>query len=593
MSDELPREVAMNDAQDPAVQETTTDAAPAEQTQEEHTEEVDEPEGFLELLDACRNINVDRIRDALVLFPNLDLEHREPDDGRTPLLEVVWGVVFHQVTDVGPACVRFLVSRGADVKAQDKRGWTGLHICARMKGDVSLDMAKVLIELGADPSADQRPRPKTEDGAGEDARQEHGGDGCECGQHIGAALGAAFKAATGKTLDLTEQTKELDVTPLHHACGYGDNLPMAELLISHGAKVDVNDWVAGTPLIVAAQAQRDEIVSLLLRQPGCAATLSVRNKAARLPIHHAAESGSKALVAMLVEAGSLVDPVLEGEGVPDREKGLTPLLLACKNASDEGKLDVIEYLLEHGADVAHVGANGQTALFLSVTAKSVDAARLLVKHGADLKASVGPFEDVNSLHVAATSGAAELCRWLVEEAGFGVDAADNSGYTPLIQAAGYSGSPETIRTLVGALGADIEAAIDDGRRALHFAAFKGQEGCARELIALGADKEAVDGSGWTPLHFAARYHHVDVIRLLLEAGAVIGKTVEGGPQPKRKDGEEFDIVGFTAADLARITRGGQESVDVLVAAGEVLSEETKDVVDEDLFEEEKGQCCVM
>ncbi|KAK0703883.1 ankyrin repeat-containing domain protein, partial [Lasiosphaeria miniovina] len=93
---------------------------------------------------------------------------------------------------------------------------------------------------------------------------------------------------------------------------------------------------------------------------------------------------------------------------------------------------------------------------------------------------------------------------MVEQGGCSVEERDSDGYTPLIHAAGYSrgDSAETVRVLVE-LGADVEARIHDGRRALHFAAFKNQPRCAVELLRLGADIEAEDDSGWTPLHFAA------------------------------------------------------------------------------------------
>lgn len=564
----------------------------------EGAEERSEPGYYSNLQEACRQADTAKLRQIIRHNPSVDINITDSDQGHTPLLALISAAVFNDDGEEAADAIRFLVAHGADINTKDIEGYSGLHHCARCDSESSLRIAKVLIELGANVNADQRPvansSPRASVGSRSDEKgHDYASDGCECGQHIGTAISAAFKSATGEELHVEEQNKEQDVTPLHHACGVGNNLPVAKLLLDNGAKIDITDAIAGTPLLVAVKSGREEICRLLLGWPGGTALLSKHDRHGRLPIHYAAEVSDRDIAAMLIESGSLVDPIVKEDDTPDHEKGFTPLLMACKNASRRGRLSVIEYLLEHGADALRVAERGQTPLLLSVLSKNVDAAKLLVKYGANPKAAVGPFEDVNALHVAATSGSGDLCHWLVEEAGINVNSHDDQGYTALINAAGYSNSPDTIKMLVSTLHANIEASIHDGRRPLHFAAFKGQLACAEELLSLGADKEAVDDSGWTPLHFAARYHHEEVIRLLLRSGAQIGRKVEGGPQPKRVDGEIIDICGFTAADLARITRDGQECVDVLVAAGDVLSEETKDLKDDDLWKEESVTCCVM
>ncbi|KAI5460207.1 ankyrin repeat-containing domain protein [Mariannaea sp. PMI_226] len=589
-------DVTVQDAPEPVAGDSTHENPVVEDDAEQSLE----PDCYPHLREACHTIDLEQVRQILDQHPGLDLNFREPDQGFTPMLQLICSAIMDGETQEVPSHVRLLVTRGASVDIKDAKGLTALHHCAKWNNEVSSDIAKALLDLGANPSPDQRLVPEAQSDTSGDTLNnscEHSHtnetNGCTCGQNIGEVLKTTYKLATGKELQLENTDKELDVTPLHYACSYGDNPPVAQLLLDHGAKIDVNDAKAGTPLLLAVQGRREEICSMLLSKPGGTVCLSIPDSVGRLPIHHAAEIGNRNLVATLIEAGSLVDPILDGDAVPDRDKGFTPLLFACRNADRAGKIDVVEYLLDHGADAARVSKDGQSPLLLSVLAKNVDVAKLLTQHGANPKAAVGPFEDVNALHMAGASGAAGLCRWLVEEAGLAIDSHDNQGYTALINASGYSGSPETIRMLVATLSANIEARIYDGRRPLHFAAFKGQEATAKELLALGADKEAVDDANWTPLHFAARYHHLEVLRLLLHNGAKVGKKVDGGPQPKRVDGEEFDIQGFTAADLARITRGGQECVDFLVNAGDVLSEETENLKDEDLWEEKGDTCLVM
>ena len=115
---------------------------------------------------------------------------------------------------------------------------------------------------------------------------------------------------------------------------------------------------------------------------------------------------------------------------------------------------------------------------------------------------------------------------------------------------------------------------------------------------LGADVESVDDNGWTALHFAGRYHHAEVVKVLVDENGgkgrvLVGRTVEGGPRPKMKDGDEIDIEGFNAADLAKSARGGEETLRALVERGEVLGRVAGELKDDELWEDKGDSCCVM
>ncbi|KAJ8734342.1 hypothetical protein PYW07_014893 [Mythimna separata] len=76
---------------------------------------------------------------------------------------------------------------------------------------------------------------------------------------------------------------------------------------------------------------------------------------------------------------------------------------------------------------------------------------------------------------------------------------------------------KVIRYLVAA-GCDVNFPGPDGMTALHVAAQHGGAHVARLLMPL-ANVDARDHGGWTPLVWAAENDHVDVVRVLLEAGA--------------------------------------------------------------------------
>ncbi|KAK3311863.1 ankyrin repeat-containing domain protein [Apodospora peruviana] len=552
----------------------------------------------------------------------VDVNAITASDGQTPLWDLVSAAAeYDEQHDDAIPCLRLLLDHGADVHHQASNGATALHRCATSWCcDTSRELAEVLLEYGADVNANKSlktpPEPNNQSHV-------HTNDGCECGAHVGTVLGSLYKAATGHDLQLSSgsqtQPHEPLVTPIFLAVGRNCNLPVTKLLIEHGADVNIVDPDAGTPMHIAAGAgnrsntasDNEEIVSLLLSQPGAKDTILIKNKQHFLPIHLAAQNPQDAakIFKLIVEAGgSPVDEPISADTPRENHRGLTPLMLVCQNArstdSDDRPTKAVEYLLDRGADPNRTAALGQSALMLAVLAKQLPIVKLLVARGADVTALIGNDSSgdtgANALHAAVITPHPGLVRWLVAEAACcAVDKRDSDGYTALIHAAGYARGDgaeavETVRVLVEELGADIEAEIPDGRRALHFAAFKGQSACARELIRLGADVEAVDVNGWTALHFAARYHKPDVVGVLADdGGAQVGKRVTGGPRPKTKDGEEIEIQGFTAADLAKVVRGGEETVSLLLAKGDTLSEATKGYTDEDLLEDKGNGCCVM
>lgn len=608
-----------------------------------------EPEAMddtTELHTAARNIDLAHMRKILESGSkqSIDINAKTSENGHTPLWDLVSAAVeWDEIHEDAVTCLKLLVTHGADVNAQANNGATPLHRCAfSWCHDTSAQIAQVLLDHGANSNANKTIKPVEAESTPEsdtqivttnhDHNKDEEDDGCECGAHIGKLLQSAYKSATGQTLDITppSKTQEPLVTPLHLAAGRSANLPMLKLLLSHGASpsLGVNDPDAGTPLHLAVAAGSEtkhlEIITVLLSElgPDASSILSIPNTKGYLPIHLAcesyssfADSKSHEIVTALLNAGSPVDVPLPDTHPHENRRGLTPLLLVAQNSklpSDNQTqpnppLETITHLISLGADPTTSPPLSQSALLFAVLSQNLGLVKCLSSlPQIDIASISASTEITKPLYAAAISAHPELIKFLVQEAHCPVDECDSEGYTALIHAAGYakekSKQAETIRMLVE-LGADIEAAIHDGRRPLHFAAFKGQANCVRELVRLGCDINAVDVNGWTALHFAGRYHHPEVVKILLddeETGeigqgkgkALIGKVVAGGPEPKMKDGEEIDIEGFNAADLAKTVRKGQETVDVLVERGEILGESTRDLKDEDLWED-KGGCTVM
>ena len=78
---------------------------------------------------------------------------------------------------------------------------------------------------------------------------------------------------------------------------------------------------------------------------------------------------------------------------------------------------------------------------------------------------------------------------------------------------------------------------------LHLAAQDGDVMRVRELLAEGRSPNAFDEIAKTPLHYAAESEHIDIIRLLLEAGADVNANDEGriGNTPLRDVADECSL----------------------------------------------------
>ena len=150
--------------------------------------------------------------------------------------------------------------------------------------------------------------------------------------------------------------------------------------------------------------------------------------------------------------------------------GRTPLHIAAA----DGRKEVVELLLAHGADVNARNGNGHTPLSSTAYPGCRDVAELLLTHGADVNAK----DDVGEtpLHNAATTGQKDAAELFLAH-GADVNAKDNVGMTPLHRAAEF-----------------------------------GKREVAEVLLAHAADVNAKDNRGYTPLHWATEQALIDLLR---------------------------------------------------------------------------------
>lgn len=212
----------------------------------------------------------------------------------------------------------------------------------------------------------------------------------------------------------------------------------------------------------------------------------------------------------------IINAVEEGEiDVDLREtKGNTILAVASK----QGDTELMQFLIDHGADIEAIGQLDRTPIMFAAESKNAEAVLMLIDSGADVNAAdqLGG----TPLSWAAGIGNAASVQLLLE-AGAEVNVAGAiTGFTPLTWAAGF-GEAESVRLLIDA-GADLNApdALESATPLMH-AVRTGHVQNATLLIEAGADLEARDKVGRTPLLAAAAFSgaNVDTVRMLLDAGA--------------------------------------------------------------------------
>jgi ankyrin repeat protein len=228
--------------------------------------------------------------------------------------------------------------------------------------------------------------------------------------------------------------------------------------------------------------------------------------------------------------------------------GATPMGLAAEVANTE----ILELLLEAGANADSPNADGQTALLTVARTGNVEAAELLIKHGATVDARER-FGGQTALMWAAARRHPQMIQFLVSK-GADINARstnrdyqrrvtaegrpkslDSGGFTPLLYA-----TRENCRACVDVLlrnKADINLPDPDGVSPLLLAIMNANWDIAKQLILAGADVNQWDIFGEAPLFTAVgqrsqvsggRGSSIDplpetngmaIVRLLLERGA--------------------------------------------------------------------------
>ena len=187
-----------------------------------------------------------------------------------------------------------------------------------------------------------------------------------------------------------------------------------------------------------------------------------------------AENGNLEIIKMLVENGAEVD------ATDSRDQ------TALQRASMKGHIAIVAYLLDHHANVHHTDKDGVTAILLAAHAGFTGILQLLIDRGADPQRP------------------------------------SSKGWMPLHLCYGH---PETTNCLLKE-GADVNSFGKYSHTPLYLAASQNHPEVVKVLLSYNPDLEitlthACSENNDLALTAATARGHVEVIRLLLEAGANI------------------------------------------------------------------------
>ena len=146
------------------------------------------------------------------------------------------------------------------------------------------------------------------------------------------------------------------------------------------------------------------------------------------PVTEAIENDSIAMLKKLAKEGvDLTKPIVIGEEYDLEEYDeISPLFYAIRK---HASLELIEFLLEHGADLFAPDSDGISALDTAIKFRRKDVVRLCIDRGADLNATTRK-SGILPVMLAACFNDTELMQILLD-AGAKINAVDKSGMSAL------------------------------------------------------------------------------------------------------------------------------------------------------------------
>eukprot|EP00095_Tigriopus_kingsejongensis_P010708 maker-scaffold179_size282488-snap-gene-1.25 protein:Tk10708 transcript:maker-scaffold179_size282488-snap-gene-1.25-mRNA-1 annotation:"ankyrin repeat and kh domain-containing protein 1" len=389
----------------------------------------------------------------------------QSQSGNTPLM--------HACAGGHEAVVKALLEAGANVEDHNENGHTPLMEAASA-GHVGV--AKILLKFGAGINT-------------------HSNEFKESALTLACYKGhlemVRFLLDAGA--DQEHKTDEMH-TALMEASMDG-HVEVAKLLLDHGAQVNMPADSFESPLTLAACGGHVDLAMLLLER---GANIEEVNDEGYTPLMEASREGHEEMVALLLSQGADINAQTE-------ETQETALTLACCG----GFLEVADFLIKAGADI-ELGAS--TPLMEASQEGHLDLVRYLLEAGANVNAVTTTSD--TALTYACENGHTDVADLLLN-ANAELEHESEGGRTPLMKAA-RSGHLSTVKFLIEK-GADVSRATSNNDHTpLSLACGSGHQGVVEVLLHHGADPYHKLKDNSTMLIEAAKGGHTVVVQILID-----------------------------------------------------------------------------
>jgi ankyrin repeat protein len=415
--------------------------------------------------------------------------------------------------------VRFLLEAGADPHLSTSSGYTPLIHAVYGQSPTRPQVVRLLLDVGADPNVvtgyGESPLGTAlyfSDFATLRILLDAGADMKTLGWNA-LMYAIAFGTVDEVQAELQggavpNEDRKRGMTPWHLCLLVGD-VPKAEKLLEHGAKLEADD------LFTAVGKDNPEMVRWLLDK---GADPNAQDSYQHTVLSRAATWQANACVKLLIEAGANVQTEDHVHSQPIGHAS-TP--------------EILKLLAAAGADINYISGEGYTRLKYAAERGQVEMVRALLEMGADTDAETKRYS-TTALYSAVQQDDLEIARLLLE-AGANPNAQNVDRWFPLANAQ----SIEMVQLLLDH-GADIHQSDERGMDALQD---QDDPEVAAYLIDAGAQVNPNKGQAGAPLREAARNGNLEMMHLLLNRGANVDQAMSWGETALMKSAEENFVEG--------------------------------------------------